>query len=214
MRGAVLPSKTRALLPQPWLLKLLHVTCADLLAPHVDGRKPTDDSLYLGGGNKGTQPLDITHSLSLIVEKGLDMHSAASVGQCDVKQYYDFIPLGRLGQELLRGGCPRELVGATLRLHAKPPLSLMVGSQLVTLPPRSRGVMTGAQSAGILSRIPIESVARKRWHVWREFGFHFDTSCISFGNWADNLFAASHDTDSVAFILEDTAARSLEEWGL
>ena len=62
--------KTRSVAPQPWTLKFIHLIVTAAVTPAVDDGKPTAADLYLGGGNRCAQPLDVCHGLSLAAEKG------------------------------------------------------------------------------------------------------------------------------------------------
>ena len=80
---------------------------------------------------------------------------------------------------------------------------------------RSRGLTTGSHSAGLLSRPPVEQVAKDRCHVWRQYGFSLGPhGKLAFANWADNVFSVAHDPGSAAFILEDFALQMDQRWGL
>jgi len=95
-----------------------------------------------------------------------------------------------------------------------PKITLRVGSMAIQMPQRCRGFTTGAHSAGVLARVPIENVADKRCRIWWQFGFIFGGDCISFGNWAANLVAAGRDAKCAAFILEDAATYLRQDWSL
>jgi len=83
------------------------------------------------------------------------------------------------------------------------------------MPPRTRGLTTGAPSSGPLSRIPTETVARQRAHIWQHLGFTLiDNTTISAANWADNLVAFGNHTDCAAEIIEDWGKHLKQDWDL
>ena len=215
--GPIPPEKLRAILPPPWLLRILHYIVVSQLEPFVKRECPQEPHVYLSGGTKGTQTGDIAFSFFLAVEKGLDRGSQIGIAQCDLKQYFDFVPIGRVSQHMVRHmGVPLGLARAALLLHIGPRIVLCVGAAACELPARTRGVTTGSASAALISRIPIEAVARRRSHIWKLHGFALEDGAgvFSFGNWADNAFSMGPDPSSATKILDDFSDEMVRVWGL
>lgn len=89
------------------------------------------------GGRPMTQTLDISHGLSLIIEKGLDNRSNAGISNSDIKQYYDHLDLQRITKYMEPKGMTTWSAKAILRTQAIPHLEITFGPEIVLVPPRS-----------------------------------------------------------------------------
>ena len=65
----------------------------------------------------------------------------------------------------------------------------------------------------LIYRLPVESVAKERNHVWKNVGFKLEgDQVLTFANWADNAYSVAHHPDDAAFILEDFASHLKRSW--
>ena len=76
------------------------------------------------------------------------------------------------------------------------------------------GGLTGARTAGFLSRIPVEAIAADRHHHWRQFGFRADGSSLCLCTWVDNLFSVSRSLHGAIAILEDFDVQLRAKWSM
>ena len=114
--------------------------------------------------------MDIALSLSLVIEKGMDDHSQASIAQNHIKAYFDMVPPGRLAKVLMSLGVEQVLAVAIVRLHTgcdtAPRVLLKIGSAYAAIGRRSRGFLTGSKTAALLTRASINGMVAARIHVW------------------------------------------------
>ena len=71
----------------------------------IDGCLPPTLGCWVGA-RPGTQALEIAHSLHLVVEKGLDMKSKASIAQMDIRAFYDSMRMLKICRWLVSQGMP------------------------------------------------------------------------------------------------------------
>ena len=114
-----------------------------------------------------------------------------------------------------------------LRHQACPRIDIGVGHGSVQIIERTIGGLTGSRIAGLLGRIPVESVMNDRYPVWLKWGYQlrradFDTQShrlvsdfvLSCSSYVDNLFAVSHGLAGAIAILEDFEGELSRKWGL
>ena len=75
---------TRIIMPLPSVLGLLDATLPYLIEPHIIRLLPCPQSVWFGA-HTHTQVLDISHGLSTVIEKALDMKSEGAIAQSDVR---------------------------------------------------------------------------------------------------------------------------------
>ena len=114
------------------------------------------------------------------------------MAQADIEQFHDRDPWGFTYRGLLARKVPAELGKAALRLHRLPNVILRVGGSSTRVLERSRGVLTGAASSGMLARICIEDSCTAALPEILGHGFEVEGSHTLVGmSWSDNLFTFS-----------------------
>ena len=94
-------------------------------------------------------------------------------------------------------------------------INIHIGAVSVSIFKRCRGVFTGTQTASLLSRIPVQQIAKLRAPAWKQLGFSTnDEHAVSFMARADNLFSATYNMESAVCILEDAALWLKRVWNL
>ena len=84
--------KTRGLMPQT-VLNILNQLVMINITPCIDIFSIEHGlSNIILGGNKGSQPQDVTFAIAQALEKGRDRRNAAAVAQADVETCHDCIP--------------------------------------------------------------------------------------------------------------------------
>jgi hypothetical protein len=198
-RGLIPMSKTRGLLPQTVLLNILNRIVMGRISPHLDAASERlgVKNIILGGG-KGSQPQDITFATAQVLEKGRDRMNAGAVAQSDIEKFHDRVPWGFTLKGLLSRQVPEAWARAALRLHRCPRVHLRVGSVSTRTLERTRSVLTGSPSAGMLARISVEDTFLAAETEMEPYGFKVDdTHRLVAMSWSDNLFTFS-DTMSNA----------------
>ena len=151
----------------PSLLNVIDALLTVLLEPFLCKTLTVPRTCWIGG-RKHTQVLDITHGLSAVIEKSLDLQSAGAVAQADIRQYYDSVVLLLVCQWLEQRGVPLALLAAALRHQMLPTLIIDVGACGVEIHGRSSGCLTGSRVAGLLARVPPVDVVQRRHEAWRD----------------------------------------------
>ena len=101
----------RAIITMSSLPRIFDRILALYLEPPIDALLPVKPGIFVGG-RRHMQTLDIGHSMSLLVEKGLDLGPNVGIAQADVKQYFDSLPLLRVVRWLLARGIDRALLSS------------------------------------------------------------------------------------------------------
>ena len=114
------------------------------------------------GARPGTQALEIAHGLHLVLEKGLDSKSRAAIAQQDIQSFYDTMRLLRIVKWLEHHGVPAPDVECLWRHQLIPEVVLHIGSVQVAVGNRCMGGLTGSPVAGVLGRVPVESMIASR----------------------------------------------------
>ena len=169
---------------------------------------------FFEAARRGRQVLDLTHALSLILEKGGDLHGAGSVAQADIRQYYDNLRPLLIFRWLRRNNVDLGTCTSFLRLHCLPHVHLAVGSTDCCISGRSIGVLTGSRSAAAAGRIPLLDVAQRRLHTWEPLSFKASNFTFCLGTFVDNIFATGSDPLSAVAILQDAEVGLLQYWRL
>ena len=214
--GTPSTEKLRSLLPQAAILSYMNLIVAVELEHVVNIVMPRHPGIYVGGGTRGTQTLDIGSTITLSLEKMIESKSHGGIAQADVYKYYDEIDLLVMINRLVTNcRVPEALVAAAIRLQVDPFTIFHLRDKTFPVGRRTKGVHTGSQTAAILGRIPIEDVARSRAHVWLQHKFDiapFDGPC--FANWCDNVSAFGASQNDAAAIIEDLGLHLRHQWGL
>ena len=180
--------KVRLISPQPSVMELIDAVLALKLFKFLE-RSFTfaPDIPVFVGARPRTQPLDITHTLQSVVEKGLDMESQAALGQQDILQFYDNLPMMKLFQWLLAEGAEPGFVCAIFRHQLLPTVSVTISGSDASQIVRNRcsGGLTGTRVAGALGRILVEQCFKDNHKKWNRWAFR---RCISAASFVDNIF--------------------------
>ncbi|CAK0839547.1 unnamed protein product [Prorocentrum cordatum] len=144
------------------------------------------------GARPRTQALDIAHALQLVVEKGLDDCSNATLAQCDAQTYFDELRALRICRWLVTRGCSPEDVACLVRAQMVPRVIPHAGGSAVPIVNRSKRGLTGSRTALMLARILVEEVMNDRAESWKTWGFRCDESRLRAASCIDNVFACSN----------------------
>ena len=204
---------TRVILPLPAVLQVLDALLFVLLHPFIVSLLPQQDGCWIGGLPR-TQPLEITHCMSMIIEKGLDMESTGAVGTQDVRQYFDSVWLHLIYEWLVSKSVPINYCGEFLRHQLLPGVELVFGIQRVSIQGRVRGSLTGSRLAGLLARIPIEDVVSRCAHRWALFGFPTPLGTLKAATYIDNWIAPGRTPHGVVTILNEAEQELKATWDL
>ena len=186
-------SKTCGLLPQTVLLNIFNRIVMARVCPILDkeSRDKGVGTLLLGGA-KGSQTHDITFTRAQVLEKGRDRHGAGAAAQSDVEKFHDGVPWGFTLLGLLARKIPADWARAALRLHRCPKVALRVGSLCTRALERSRSVLTGAASAGMLARVCAEDTYHAAIAEMEPQDFEVEAGQkLVAMSWSDNLFTFS-----------------------
>jgi len=177
-----------------------------------------DSDGFFMGGNRFTQPLDITFGLQLAVEKALDLESCGGLAQFDIQQFYDSLSLRLISDFLLQLGVDWKIVTAAL-MHQLLPLIIVRLSGCSETPPststcvshRATGGLTGSRTAGVLAKFIVANMLSECKPLLLPYGF---VSRMWISTWIDNVYITGKSASaavSMAVILEDFLLR---RWGL
>jgi hypothetical protein len=208
------PAKLRAITPLPAILQVADVIVADRIHSFISRTLVAPKGCWVGALPK-TQPLEITHGLQSVIEKGLDDRGAAAVAQADIEKYYDSLPVVLVAQWLEHHGFCRSWCAAAVRMQLLPSVELAAGSVTVSIGHRSAGSLTGSRVAGALGRVPVEETMAARAHIWQCDGFPGPPGTVlTLASYVDNLFAASRTIPGAVRILEDAETHLAARWRL
>jgi len=169
--GTISAKSVRVVTPLPCLLGILDAHVASTLDSVLDPIAEGIGRGFFEAARPKRQVLDLTHPLSLVLEKGGDLHGRAAVAQADIRQYYDNLRPLLLYRWLRKRAVDPRLCLTFLRLHCLPSIQVAVGQAACTIAARSCGVLTGSRSATIAGRVPLLDVAEKRLATWRPLAF-------------------------------------------
>ena len=186
-RSPVTPKAVRTILPLPCILAILDAHVSSQLANNVDLLADQIGRGFFEAARRGRQILDLTHPLTLVLEKGNDLHGQAAVAQADVKQYYDNLRPIHVLRWLRRNEVNLPLRMTFLRLHCLPLIRIAVGQSECSIRRRCSGVLTGTRSAAEAGRIPLLDIAC-RLHTWAPLSFSVPSLHCCLGTFVDNLF--------------------------
>ena len=201
----------RAILPQPALMQVLDALIPLHVSHIIERAMPAQMSCFIGALPK-TQCLDVAHGLQFIIEKGLDDYGRGALAQADIEKYYDSLPVLSIVRWLCRQGLQENVAACILRHQMCPKVVLACGATDVPLPGRCIGGLTGSRTAGILGRIPVESIAADRHEHWKQWAFRAAGDHFCLCSWVDNLFAASASLHGAISILEDFEDQLQSKW--
>lgn len=138
------------------------------------------------GGRPRTQILDITHALTLITEKALDMQGRLTIVRADVRQCYGslFIPAILERLRLQKTAIGEAVVTHQLRTKIR------VGY-------RGIGSLTGSRIAVALGRVPVAAAIQSATTQMRPLGFKLSADRILTAcTYVDNIWTVAHESAS------------------
>ena len=185
--GITAAEDLRAILAQPPILEVADFLTAKRLRTFLDGIFGENPSIF-HGARAGTQTLDISTAIHLVMEKAQDGGDAGAVAESDIKSFYDRISLLRSVRWLINRDCPNDLIGPILRLQLLPNITLALGNTRIRIDGRTLGVMTGSRLAGELGRIPVESTIQECLPQLERYGFRTDSRILCVCTFVDNIF--------------------------
>ena len=203
----------RVILPLPSILALLDALLPYLVESHIDRLFPQPKGVWFGARTH-SQVLDISHGLTSVIEKGLDLESNASIGQSDIRAFYDSVLLLRSFQILVANGMELALAAACLRHQLLPSVFISIGSLVVPIGARSIGSLTGSRLAGMAARVPVQEVCCRRAAAWQQWGFVTPRAVLTMSTYVDNLFVASKSAYGASMILDDAERELQQKWSL
>ena len=204
---------TRVIIPLPSFLALLDAILPSLVEPIIDSCFSIPSGVWIGARAR-TQPLDISHGLSTIIEKSLDLESNGAVGQSDIRQYYDSINLLRVFSFLVKRGLDYAIAAACLRHQLFCSLTIIIGEDVAQMATRTRGSLTGSRVAGISARVPVLHLCSERAEAWKSDGFRTPRGILTMSTFVDNLFVAGKSCAAVTRILDDAEQFLQSHWEL
>ena len=189
----------------PCILETAHIIMVNRIAPYID--KFADEhgvGDVVLGARKGTQPHDIFATVSGALEVGRDRHDKAAVCSGDVASYHDSVAWGTLLAGLLKRGVPADEARAIIRLHRAPGVELEVMEHSTGLVPRTKGLLTGFLSAGLLARVPTEDAYLAVCESWNRngFGLLVKGARLTCQVWSDNCFTYASDPATAIRMME------------
>ena len=116
--------------------------------------------------------------------------------------------------EIVDTGLSMPHAASILRHQVCPLVVLVAGNAQVAISGRSMGGLTSSRTAGMLGRIPVETVMDERRWNWRQWGFKADRDVLCAASYVDNLFSASQTVHGAIAILEDFEAQLYDKWEL
>jgi hypothetical protein len=160
----------RSILPLPATMQLMDVLLPQFFDSQLVRHLPSIPGCFTGARPR-TQCLDIAHGLQMVIEKGLDDFGNAALAQCDIEKYYDSLPTLLIMQWLVDKGAEPAHAACLVRHQMCPKVVLCTGCIQVPIGNRTVGGLTGSRTAGMLGRIPVESIVCDRHPHWQKFGF-------------------------------------------
>ena len=114
------PGDCRAILPLPALLTLADIMLSTRVNKWIQDDLMPRSTCFIGA-LPGTQCLDISHSVQLVVKKALDIKSRGAVATADIRRYYDSLNMLRVARFLVSRGCDAATVAACIRCQIDDP---------------------------------------------------------------------------------------------
>ena len=206
-------SQVRAIMPLPPLLQLLDYLLSSELHRWIDGHLPLPDGCF-SGAVPGTQPTDMTHGCSLLLQKAEDDYGRGAIAQGDVEKFFDSISPIRVGRFLLTQGCPPWLVGACVSFQLCVRLCFRIGEEDVLLARRWSGCLTGSRVAACCGRVITHDCMRTAAKSRGLRPLSSDAGVVTFSCWVDNLYSAGMCAADAVRNLSCFEAHLLAFWNL
>ena len=203
----------RGVIPPCALLKILDAILSSLLCDRLTTLLPRHPDVFVGA-RKFTQTKDISQGLQLVIEKGLDLRSRASVAQADSRSYYDSLPVLRIVKWLLERGVERSLLASVVRHQLCSSIRIRRGVESFVIASRSCGGLTGSTVALTLARVPVGSTFLELAPSNRLKGFAVGGTRLVFASWVDNIYAASPTPEEACELVSSVFKHLQIRWNL
>ena len=206
---------TRAILPLPSVLIVLDTALSRRWSRWIDLALPRIDGTHIGA-RPGTQSLQIAHALQIAIESGLDDANGATVGQSDVKGYFDALPILTIANWLVDHGALPADVAAIVRFQTSPQAKLRIGDgNSARIVGRSKGGLTGTRIAFVLARIPFEATIASVHQEIVPHGLPLGQgrfACVA--TYVDNFYVVAPSPAAVVHCLDTIESVLVDQWGL
>ena len=203
----------RGLIPPCALLKILDAILSSLLSDRHSSLPPRHPDIFVGA-RKFTQTKDVSQGLQLVLEKGMDLKSKASIAQADIRSYYDHLPVLRIVMWLLERGVERPLLASIFRHQLCSSIGITRCVVSFVISSKSCGGLTGSTVALTLARIPVESAFLELAPVNRLKGFEVGGTRLVYASWVDNLYAAAHSPEDACDLVHSVFKHLSVAWNL
>ena len=203
----------RTVMPLPARAALIDFIIAARLQRFLDVHLPRHPAVWEGARPR-TQMLDISHGLSLVVEKAVDLGSRGALSQCDVLSYYDSVDVVDTLRWMVARGLDLPTAAAAARSQLLPRLVLKCGEAVVEMPPRSRGALTGSRVAGQCGRVPVVCSLVAACRDARVRGWQMDGDEWTFSSFVDNVFSQASDANQAMTNCEVFEQHLRRDWRL
>lgn len=202
----------RLVCPQRSFMSIADCVAASKLQQLIDEKWKTPRHVHIGGRPHG-QVLDITHGLSMLVEKGLDLHGEAAVATADIRQYYDRFSVQKCVDQL--GLLGATLARAVLRHQLGTHLMVKCGASTAEVGVRTGGTLTGNRIAVALGRVPVAEAVARTEKVLAKNAFQVgDTGRLSICMYIDHIIAVASSATNAITSLETLEDALKETWSL
>jgi len=204
----------RGIVPLNCLSKLIDRVLSLALADELARILPTYVPGCLICGQKFTQAKDIGHGAVLLMEKATDRRSAGALAQGDIKQYFDSLPVLKICVWLEKKGVDVALLAAILRHQLFTIVCVIVHAACGKLEARSKGGLTGSNTALTLARVPVESSVYDVYQTCAVKGFDLGSHRLVFATYIDNAYAMAATPEDALDNLFALFKHLSDNWGL
>ena len=149
--------RTRGIIPQSTLLRVLIHVVLDVIGPYVDcySKKHGTANRALGAKGGG-QILDITTVCQQSLALGRNLLDQAAVGQMDIRTCHDHMDRVEMTNSLKRRGVPMPWCVAALRTQRCPKIQIKLRNSETGVVQRQRGALTGNSFAPVMGCLLVE----------------------------------------------------------
>ena len=124
-----------------------------------------------------------------VLEIGRDDLDQAAVAVSDIRGHHDHVRYAPTARGLIARGVRKEIARATLRIHYGPKVQISAFDLTAEPQSRTRGLLTGASTAGMLAKISVEDTLAWCHELWwhKETGFLLAGTRLFVMTWSDNI---------------------------
>lgn len=233
------PKQIRAILSLPAIMQLFDVYFANHIQQFIDSHFEHIPGIYNGAVPR-THCSEIQACIALCAQKGSDDHDQFASAQCDIAAYYDSLPVFQIVQYMVQHGLSPVVGTIIMTIQMVPSLLLQMGpgcDDMVHIPWRRKGGLTGTRTAGALGQIPVRHIQKEKHATWESWGFklsgishemrcniwrshiHDRTTIVKqppthvvMLTWVDNIYAVSNSVWSAKRILNDFETSIKQFW--